>query len=346
MRMKAINRQWRVARPHDGAGMSLGREHFAYHETHVPEPAKGEVLIRNIYFSCDPMNHAWVRGLPGRFDPIPVGNPMRGGVAGRVIASRHPDYRVGEGVTGFLDWADFVTSRGVDHTGTPLQRVPSGFSLATGLATLGMTGLCAYFGMTDIGKPGPGDVVVVSGAAGAIGSIAGQIARIAGARTVGIAGGQRKCGWLVDELGYDAAIDYKTGDIASRLSEVCPDGINVFFDNVGGAVLDAALVNMARRSRIVICGGMSSYGGSGYGITNHMMLAIQGCTMGGFFYFDYVDRFAEGIERLDQWLKEGQIKEVLDITEGFEAVPDAALGQFTGANLGKQLVRITDDPVG
>ena len=344
--MESINRQWCVARRHEGEGLSLQREHFAYHETGVPEPAEGEVLIRNVYFSCDPMNHAWVKGLPGRFEAIPVGHPMRGGVAGRVITSHNPDFQVGEAVTGFLEWADFTTSKGVDLTQTPLQRVPSGFSLATGLATLGMTGLCAYFGMTDIGKPGPGDVVVVSGAAGAIGSIAGQIARIAGARTVGIAGGPRKCEYLVSELGYDAVIDYTGGNIVERLSETCPDGINVFFDNVGGEVLDAVLLHMARRGRIVICGGMSSYDGTGYGITNHMMLAIQGCTMGGFFYFDYVDRFTEGIDRLSSWLKEGQIKEVLDVAEGFDAVPDAALGQFTGANLGKQLVHIAEDPVG
>jgi NADPH-dependent curcumin reductase CurA len=340
--VKMINRQWRVAKPHDGAGLSLSREHFAYHEAHRPTPAEGEVLIHNVYFSCDPMNHAWVKGIPGRFDPIPVGSPMRGGVAGHIIVSRHPDFQVGEAVTGFLDWADFVTSPGIDYLGFPLQRVPSGFSLATGLATLGMTGLCAYFGMTDIGKPGPNDVVVVSGAAGAIGSIAGQIARIAGARTIGIAGGPRKCEYIVNELGYDAAIDYKAGDIVNRLSTACPHGINVFFDNVGGEVLDAALANMARRGRIIICGGMSSYGNSEYGIKNHIMLAIQGCVMSGFFYFDYINRFTEGIECLSLWLKEGRLKEVLDIAEGFDAVPDAALGQFKGANLGKQLVRIAE----
>ncbi len=343
--MEEMNRQWCVAMPHEGVALSLERKHFSYQETKMPKLEDGELLIRAVYFSCDPMNHAWVKGLPGRFEPIPVGSPMRGGVAGRVVASKHPEFQVGEAVTGFLDWADFTTSRGLDYTGTPLQRIPAGFSLATGLATLGMTGLCAYFGMTEIGKPKAGDVVVVSGAAGAIGSIAGQIARIAGARTVGIAGGPKKCAYLKDALGYDDAVDYKTGDVLENLSQVCPQGIDVFFDNVGGSVLDAALANMAHHGRIVICGGMSSYDGAGVGITNHMMLAIQACSMEGFFYFDYVDRFSVGIERLSEWLKVGKITEVLDIAEGFDAVPDAALGQFAGANLGKQLVRIADDPM-
>lgn len=343
--MKTINRQWCVAMPHDGVGLRLEHEHFSYRETGVPGLEAGEVLVRNVYFSCDPMNHAWVKGLPGRFDPIPVGNPMRGGVAGRVVASKHPDFRVGQAVTGFLDWADYTTCRGVDHAGMALQRIPAGFALATGLATLGMTGLCAYFGMTEIGKSVAGDVVVVSGAAGAIGSIAGQIARIFGARVVGIAGGPRKCAYLTETLGYADAIDYKAGDILENLQRACPQGIDVFFDNVGGPILDGALANMARRGRIVICGGMSSYDGSGYGITNHMMLAIQACSMAGFFYFDYADRFSAAVDRLGAWLQAGEIKEVLDIAEGFDAVPDAALGQFAGANLGKQLVRIADDPM-
>ena len=343
--MQMTNRQWCVAMPHDGDALRLSREHFAYCETDVPEPKDGDVLVRSVYFSCDPMNHAWVKGVPGRFDPIPVGHPMRGGVAGRVVASKHPGYKVGDAVAGFLDWADFTKCRGIDYMGLALQRIPDGFSLATGLATLGMTGLCAYFGMTEIGKPKAGDVVVVSGAAGAIGSIAGQIARRFGARVVGIAGGPQKCDHLTEALGYTDAIDYQSGDITEKLQRVCPQGIDVFFDNVGGPILDGALASMARHGRIVICGGMSSYDGSGYGITNHMMLAIQSCTMAGFFYFDYLDRFPAAIERLGAWLKAGEIKEVLDVAEGFDSVPDAAIGQFAGANLGKQLVRIADDPV-
>ena len=341
--MEIVNRQWCVAKPHDDAGMSLAREHFKYHETDVPAPGDGEVMIRTIYLACDPMNHAWVRGIPGRFETIPVGSPMRGGIAGRVIASRHPDYVPGDAVAGFLDWADYSISNGNDHLGNRLQKVPGDLPLASGLATLGMTGLCAYFGLADIGHPMPDETVVISGAAGAIGTIAGQLAKLANARVIGIAGGPRKCGFLVNELGFDAAIDYKSEDVTARLRELCPRGIDIFFDNVGGPLLDAALLNMARRGRIVVCGGTASYNQPAP-VYNQMMLAVQGCVMAGFFYFDYVHRFSDGIERLQSLLRAGLIKEVLDVTKGFDSAPDAALGQFHGANLGRKLVQIVDDP--
>ncbi|MDO5675405.1 MAG: NADP-dependent oxidoreductase [bacterium] len=343
--MAEINRQWCVADVAGGEGMALSREQFAYREAEIPTLQEGEVLIRNVYFSCDPMNHAWVKGLGERFSAIPIGSPMRGGVAGRVVASRHPDFKEGEAVTGFLEWADYVASGSLDLTGTPLQRIPEGFPLASGLATLGMTGLCAYFGVADIGKPKLGDTMVVSGAAGAIGTVAGQLGRIAGARVIGIAGGPEKCALLTRELGFAATIDYKKEDVASRLQALCPNGIDVFFDNVGGAILDSALANMARGGRIVICGGISGYNAPAAGLHNHLMLAIQGCTMAGFFYFDRVGRFGEGVARLATWLKAGQIKEILTVAEGIDSVPDAALGQFAGSNIGKQLVKIADDPM-
>jgi NADPH-dependent curcumin reductase CurA len=338
------NRQWCVADAPGGAGLGLTREQFEYREAAVPEPAEGEVLIRNCYFSCDPMNHAWVKGLEERFQAIPVGQTMRGGVAGRIVRSRHPDFTAGEAVTGFLEFADYVTTGAFDRTGTPLQRVPAGFPLASGLATLGMTGLCAYFGLADFGRPRLGDTVVVSGAAGAIGSIAGQLARLSGARVIGIAGGPRKCALLTGDLGFDAAIDYKAEDVPARLAALAPRGIDVFFDNVGGAILDAALANMAHGGRIVICGGIAGYNAPAPGLHNHMALAMRGCTMSGFFFFDYVGRFREGVERLAGWMRAGHLKEVLDVAEGFDKVPEAALGQFLGANVGKQLVKIADDP--
>ena len=285
-----------------------------------------------------------MQGLGERFSAIPVGSPMRGGFAGRVLASRHPDFKPGDAVTGFLEWADYVVTGAHDLTATPLQRIPAGFSLASGLATLGMTGLCAYFGVADIGRPRLGDIMLVSGAAGAIGTVAGQLGRIAGARVIGIAGGPEKCALLTEKLGFAAAIDYKNEDISSRLAELCPNGIDVFFDNVGGSILDTALANMARGGRIVICGGISGYNAPAAGLQNHLMLAIQGCSMAGFFYFDRVSRFGEGVARLAQWMQAGAIKEILTVAEGFEAVPDAALGQFAGSNVGKQLVKIAEDP--
>lgn len=345
-----VNRRWQVARaPGEGgltddAGLALSRDVFAPGEAEMPDPGPGEMLIRSVWFSPDPMNHAWVRGIPGKFDPIRPGDAMKGGVAGRVIASHHPEWQVGDGVTGFLEWQDYTLSDGTDRLGAPLQRVPPNVPLASGLATLGMTGLCAWLGMTDIGKPRPGDTVLVSGASGAIGSIAGQIARLAGARAIGIARGEKKCD-LVRSLGFDAVIDFAEGDLASDIAGLAPKGVDVFFDNVGGPMLDAALVNLAHGARIVICGATAHYAGP-TPITNHLMLAMRGASMAGFFYFDHVARWPEGRERLAGWLADGSIREALDIAEGFEAVPEAAIAQFTGGNMGRKLVRVADDPAG
>jgi len=342
--MNDVNRQWVVARASQSQGIGLERECFGRSTGDIPTPADGEVLIRNVYFACDPMNHAWVKGLEARFEPIPVGQAMKGGIAGRVVASRSERFAVGDAVTGFLDWADYVVCDGIDDTGTALQKLPPGADLASGLATLGMTGQCAYLGLADFGKPQPGETVVVSGAAGAIGTVAGQIAGIQGARVIGIAGGPQKCAMLKDQLQFEQTIDYKNEEVADRLAALCPEGIDVFFDNVGGPILDAALANIAHGGRIVICGGISGYNDEVPGLQNHLMLAMRGAQMAGFFYFDYVHRFEEAAAQLNAWLREGKIQEVLDIAEGFDAVADAALRQFAGGNTGKQLVKIAHDP--
>lgn len=341
--MDGINRQWVVARRPQREGMCLERECFGRQEDDIPEPDDGQILIRNIYFACEPLVHAWVRGVPGKIDPLPIGSPFKGHAGGHVVASKNPSFKVGDAVHGNLDWADYSLSDGTDESGSPLQRAPEGYSLETGMVTLGMSGLCAYIGMFDIGQPKPGDTVVVSGAAGGIGVIAGQIAKLAGARVIGIAGGPEKCTHLVGEVGYDAAVDYKNEDVTSRLSELAPEGVNVFFDNVGGEILDSVLVNLAPYGRIVVCGGISGYDQPGLGIHNHMVLAQRNGTMRGFWYSDHAGRYAEGIARLGGWLKDGSIKEVLDIAEGFDVVPEAACGVFSGANTGKQLVRIAKD---
>ena len=338
--MDAINRQWVVTDAPGAAGMQLETAQFGRREVPIPEPADGEVLIRNVFFACDPINHAWVKGLGGRLEPLRPGSPMCGGTAGRVIASRHPDFSPGDAVSGFLALSDYVTCGSVDRAGAPLQRLPADATLASGLATLGMTGLCAYFGMADIGRPRPGDTVVVSGAAGAIGRIAGQLGRLAGARVVGIAGGAGKCAVPVEQLGFDAAIDYKNEDIALRLQELCPTGIDVFFDNVGGVILDTALINMALGGRIVICGGISTYNAESAGLKNHLMLAVRGCSMTGFYFFDLAERFPEGVSRLAGLMRSGAIREVLDVAEGFDTMPEASTRQFMGGNIGKTLVRI------
>lgn len=342
-----VNRQWVVARAPDeggladGGGLAIGAEVFGRSQADVPQPGPGEVLIRVHWLSPDPMNHAWVRGIPGKFDPIPVGNPMKGGIAGRVIASNHPGWREGDGVTGFLEWQDYVLSDGTDRLGVPLQRVPDSVPLESGLGALGMTGLCAWLGMTDIGRPAPGDTVLVSGASGAIGSIAGQIARLSGARVIGIARGKAKCD-MVRDLGFDAVIDTGAGDLSSQIAAQAPGGVNVFFDNVSGFMLDAALLNLAHGARIVVCGATAHYNGP-TPITNHLMLAMRGATMAGFFYFDHVARWPEGRARLARWLAEGRVREAFDIYEGFDAVPEAALAQFQGRGAGRKLIRIGDD---
>lgn len=337
------NRQWQVGLPNDDpGGMCLAPGHFVAGDAPVPDPDDGQLVVRAHYLSPDPMNHAWVRGMPGKFDPIPPGGVMRGGVAGRVVASRHPGWSVGDAVTGFLDWADYTLTDGRDHMGPPLDRLPAGVSLASGVATLGMTGLCAWFSVCEFGKVQPGETVLVSGASGAIGSIAGQIARIAGARVVGMAGGPEKCA-LVTALGFDAAVDYRTKDLAGAITAACPDGAHLFVDNVGGPLLDAALVSMAHGGRIIICGATAHYGAAPAGLFNHMQLAVRGLTMSGFFYFDHVARWPEGRARLARWLAEGLIREQLDVAEGFDAVPAAAIGQFHGGGAGRKLIRIADD---
>lgn len=343
--MTEINRQWCVGAPkEDRAGLSLVPGHFVRGEGRKPAAAEGDVVVRAFYFSPDPMNHAWIRGIPGKFEALPVGAVMRGGIAGRVVESRNPAWKVGDGVTGFLEWADYsVAPGGIDYMGVPLQRIPQGVDLASGLTALGMTGICAYLGFTEIGKPDPGDTVLVSGASGGIGSIAGQIARIAGAaRVVGVAGGAEKCK-LVLGLGFDDVIDYKAGNLAGQFADKLPGGINIFFDNVGGEILDAAFLHMAQRGRIVVCGGFSHYTDKPVPIHNHIQIAINSLTMAGFFYFDHVKKWPEARERLGRWLTAGKIRELLDIEAGFDAVPKAAIGQFAGGVKGRKLIRIAED---
>jgi len=322
--------------------MCLTHGHFVQSASEKPKPGDGEVLIRAVYLSPDPMNHAWVRGMPGKFAALPPGAVHRGGVAGRVVESRHPQWSVGEGVAGFLDWADYSVSSGLDHMGAPLVRIPPDVHLGSGLSALGMTGLCAWIGLADIGRPRAGDTVLVSGASGGIGSMAGQIARLYGTRTVGIAGGPEKCA-VAASFGFDAMVDYRAPDLAGQIAAACPDGVDVFFDNVGGQLLDAALMNMNPSGRVVICGATAHYGAEPTPVFNHMLLAVRSLSMEGFFYFNLTHRWPEGRARLLRWLRCGKIRETLDVANGFEKVPDVAIGQFHGGAKGRKLVRIQED---
>jgi hypothetical protein len=272
---------------------------------------------------------------------VEIGEVMRAAGIGRVIDSRHPDYEVGEHVYGVFGVQRYAVSdgSGVTRVDTTLAPPP------VHLGVLGLSGLTAYFGLLDVGRPQPGQTVVVSGAAGSVGSIAGQIARIKGCRVIGIAGGADKCRWLVDELGFDAAIDYKGGDVRAQLRDHAPDGIDVFFDNVGGEILEEALRRLARGARVVICGAVSQYNAAGAprGPANYMQLLVARASMTGFVIFDYADRYAEGVSQLAQWLQSGELRSREDVVHGdIEQFPDVLLRLFEGASTGKLVLALTD----
>jgi NADPH-dependent curcumin reductase CurA len=315
----------------------------------IDEPLRdigdGEFLIRNVYLAFEPAMRGWLNDVKSYVPPVQIGEVMRASSVGQVIESNNPDYAVGDFVSGMFGWQEFAISDGKPGIMGRIGKVPAGVPPELTLSALGGTGLTAYFGMLDIGKPQEGDVVVVSGAAGATGSVAGQIAKIKGAsKVVGIAGGEKKCAWLIDELGYDAAIDYKNENVHARLREECPNGINVFFDNVGGQILDDALLNMAQNGNIVLCGGISAYNEAELpsGPRNYMQLVIRRCKMEGFILIDYFDQAPAAIADLSAWVAEGKLKHAEDIQEGFENTPKTFLRLFEGKNLGKQLLKIAD----
>jgi len=333
------NRQWLLRERPDGL---VDRSHFTWTEAEVPPLEDGQFLVRNLVLSFDPTQRGWLNEGPGYVPPVQIGEVMRAGSVGQVIDSRHPDFRVGDLVQGAFGWQDYAVSDGRGLL--TVSKVPPGLPLTNVLSIYGITGLTAYFGMLDVGRPKGGDVVLVSGAAGATGSVAGQIAKIEGCRVVGIAGGPEKCSWLVDEAHFDAAVDYKNDDVAARLDALCPKGIDVYFDNVGGEILDHALARIRRGARVVLCGGISS----GYGPRrpagprNYMMLVVQRARMEGFLILDYIDRFPEGVQRLAAWVREGRITFQEDVEEGLENAPETLARLFTGKNVGKQLLRIAE----
>ena len=249
--MNAVNRQWLLAsRP---VGM-INESNFEYREAEVPSPGPGEMLVRNLYLSFDPAQRGWTLDRASYVPPVQIGEPMRAGAIGQVIESNHPDFSTGAIVQGTFGWQDYA----VVGSGGPISPmpVPPGVPLTLPLGALGITGLTAYFGLLDLGEPKEGETVVISGAAGATGSVAGQIAKLQGCRVIGIAGGPKKCAWLTEQAGFDAAIDYKSENLDTRLRELCPSGVDVFFDNVGGSTLETVLGLIAQNARIVLCGGI------------------------------------------------------------------------------------------
>jgi hypothetical protein len=260
--------------------------------------------------------------------------------AGRIVASNHPDFAVGDIVSGLVGWQDAV----VMNPKGQLNKLPPGAPLELAMSALGATGITAYFGLIDVGRPVAGETVVVSGAAGATGSVVGQIAKIKGCRAIGIAGGAEKCRWLTDEAGFDAAIDYKSESVPARLKELCPKGIDIFFDNVGGDILDAALARLALRGRVVLCGGIANYNATEPppGPKNYLTLVVQRGRMEGFLVLDYLPRAAEAIGALAGWLQAGKLKNKVDVQNGLENAPATLRRLFEGRNDGKQLLRIAE----
>jgi NADPH-dependent curcumin reductase len=305
----------------------------------VPTPGAGEFVVAVSHVSVDPAMRGWMNAGASYIEPVEVGDVMRAGAIGRVVTSEHPGFAPGEHLYGAFGVQEFALSDGKGIVRLDASLAP----LTTYLGALGITGMTAYFGLLDVGALKAGETVVISGAAGAVGSVAGQIAKIKGARVIGIAGGEQKCRWLVEELGFDAAIDYKAQDVRRALRDAAPDGVDVYFDNVGGEILDAVLTRLARGARIVICGAVSQYNGSDgiRGPANYMSLLVARAAMIGFVVFDYAARYGEAAAEIAGWMREGWLISREDVIDGgVSAFPDALLKLFAGENVGKLVLAL------
>jgi hypothetical protein len=333
--MRTINRQFLLAaRP---SGM-VKESDFEYRETPIAEIGEREVLVKTSYVSLDPSMRGQMENRADYVAPLAIGDVMRASAVGTIVASRHPDYPEGTLVTGSFGMQDYAVCSGREDR---FRVFPADVDPTEALGVLGGTGMTAYFGLLDLGEPKPGQTVVVSGAAGATGSVAGQIAKIQGCRVVGIAGGTEKCTWLTEELGFDAAIDYKHDDVALALDQHCPDGINVYFDNVGGDILDLCLARIAMNARVIICGGISRYNTTGPlpGPKNYFNLVFRRARMEGFIVLDYLPRFPEAISQMRQWMAEGKLRQRVTVIDGFQQLPMALVRLFEGYNIGKLMVK-------
>jgi len=308
---------------------------FAYEELELREPGDGELVIKVRYISLDPAMRGWMNDARSYIKPIAIGELIRAIAIGEVVESNNPKFAVGSHVQGMFGLQEYVVSSGDGLTAVDPRLAP----LPTMLSTLGMPGFTAYFGLLDVGKPVAGNTVVVSGAAGAVGSVVGQIAKLHGCRAVGIAGGADKCRYLT-ELGFDAAIDYKSADLKVALREACPKGIDVYFDNVGGDILDAALAQLAPRARVVICGAISQYNATGKvtGPSNYLSLLVNRASMTGMVVMDYAARYGEAAREMAGWMAAGKLASREDIVPGLAQFPSALLKLFSGENHGKLLL--------
>jgi len=314
-------------------------EHFRITEADVPDLRDGQFLVRNEFLSVEPAMRGWVNAAANYADPVPIGGVMRSFAAGTVTASRHAAYAVGDKVMGMLGWQEWAVS---DGAGIRRKVREADLSLSLSLGVLGINGITAYFALTEVGQPRPGDTVVVSTAAGAVGSAVGQIAKIAGCRTVGIAGGPTKRQQCLDEFGYDAAVDYKAPDFIEQLAAACPKGVDVYYDNTSGPITEAVVQRINKNARIVVCGtaAVSSWDPwpSGPRIERHLL--NKSARMQGFLVWDYEHRYEEALAKLAPWVRDGRLKFREEILEGLESAPDAIAGLYRGENQGKRLIRL------
>ncbi len=330
-------RQWTLASRPTGVPSETN---FTLHDAPIPTLEVGQVLLQTHYLSVDPYMRARMRNVKSYVPPYEIGDVLDGNVVGRVVASKDSRFKEGDFATARLGWADYQIA-----TGQALRKVEDSSGLLSAyVGLLGMTGLTAYFALLDIGQPKAGQTVLVSGAAGAVGSVVGQIAKIKGCRVVGVAGSDEKVSWLTQELGFDAAINYKSAtNLRRALRDACPDRVDVYFDNVGGLVSDAAITQINMKGRIIICGQISSINREEIEMgprNQQLYLLVYRARMEGFLVQDYEARFTEGIAQLREWLKDGKIQNRETIVNGFENAPRALIGLFTGENTGKMVVKL------
>lgn len=338
--MTWMNKQWRIAARPTGP---VQASDFAWVEEPVPALQTGQVLVRNVYLSIDPTNRGWLNETRTYLPPVPLGSVVRGTALGVVEASANERFQPGDRVMGLLGWQLYAISDGRGLTPVPELGVP----LTAHLGLFGHIGLTAYFGLLEIGQPRTGETLVVSAAAGAVGSLVGQIGKIHGCHVVGIAGTDEKCRWITAELGFDAAINYKTESVPERLKALCPRGVDIYFDNVGGLILDAVLSRINLRARIVLCGLISQYNNAGNpvpGLSNLGALLVQRARIEGFIVLDYLPRMMEAFPHLAQWYMQGKLKYRIHVVDGLEQAPAALNMLFDGANQGKLIVQVSHEP--
>jgi len=336
------NRQFRLAaRP---VGLPKPTD-WSFITEPVREPAEGEVVVQTLYLSLDPAMRGWMNEGKSYIRPVAIDEVMRAGGIGKVVASKSPKFAVGDVVSGGLGVQDYWVGAANDKTAALYKVDPKAAPLPKYLNALGMPGMTAYFGLLDVGMPKAGETVVVSGAAGAVGQTVGQVAKHKGCRVVGIAGGKDKCDFVVNELGFDACIDYKTGSVKDGLKEHCPKGVDIYFDNVGGEILDTVLTRINLKARIIICGAISQYNNTApvKGPANYLSLLVNRARMEGIVVFDYADRYPVAAAEMAKWMQEGTFKTREDIVEGLENFPATLLMLFEGKNFGKLVLQVAKE---